>query len=526
MEEKKKRINIQILYPENESLHIEGKLTGKMYIENEKGDIIPLDDVTNTPGGQMISGAEKRYCIDLPLYSGASYSFCRKKKGEIFQLEPSYGKFSMLSNLKGSHLVHGEHIISAEGDEIHILKNALTTRLKLDHQLKKTFKDMGRSDVIELRKAAKSLKESSRPIWLVSDRSDFAQDNGIALFEYMMTNGADKDRDIYFMIGEESPDYERVCRIGPVIKIGTTEHKEKVLAATLIISSSGDDWVVNPFGKEKSYYRDIATAKFVFLQHGIIKDDLSGWLNRFKKNPAIFITSARGEYESILNGDYGYDKSVVKLTGLARYDKLNDEKKKIISILPTWRKELVPPLIPGTSERPHVDEFVDSEYFRFYNELINDPRLTTVMKEYGYTGYFYMHPNHINQACDFQGNDIFSVSTGKTEYSKVFRESALLVTDYSSVAIDFAYLKKPVVYAQFDKKTFYETHSYVEGYYDYERDGFGPVCYDFDDTVATMIRIIESGCREEEMYEERIGRFFAYTDRGNCQRIYEEIVKL
>ena len=158
--------------------------------------------------------------------------------------------------------------------------------------------------------------------------------------------------------------------------------------------------------------------------------------------------------------------------------------------------------------------------------MINDERLLAAMRKKGYTGVFYLHPNHIRQAVDFKENDVISVWNGIANYSKIFNESALLTTDFSSVAIDFAYLKKPVIYTQFDRDSFYETHSYVEGYYDYERDGFGPVCYDLDSSVSTIIQAIEADCKTEKKYEERIDRFFAYNDQNNCERVFQEILKL
>ena len=137
-----------------------------------------------------------------------------------------------------------------------------------------------------------------------------------------------------------------------------------------------------------------------------------------------------------------------------------------------------------------------------------------------------MHPNHMKQTRDFAGNDTISVWEGIVPFSRVFSESSLLVTDYSSVAIDFAYLGKPVIYAQFDKEKFFDTHTYVQGYYDYMEDGFGPVCYDYNSTVECMINILESGCVEPDLYRKRVDKFFAFRDNNNCRRIYEEISKL
>ena len=136
-----------------------------------------------------------------------------------------------------------------------------------------------------------------------------------------------------------------------------------------------------------------------------------------------------------------------------------------------------------------------------------------------------MHPSHSAQAVDFNGNELVQVWNSAIPYTRVFNESALMITDYSSVAMDFAYLKKPVIYAQFDRDSFFETHTYKEGYFDYEQDGFGPVCYDYEESVRTIIAMIEDKCLEPEEYEERVEKFFAYTDDKNCERIFAALTE-
>jgi CDP-glycerol glycerophosphotransferase (TagB/SpsB family) len=216
----------------------------------------------------------------------------------------------------------------------------------------------------------------------------------------------------------------------------------------------------------------------------------------------------------------------VKLTGFARYDSLKDRGRKTIAIMPTWRKSIAPPTIKGTSRRVYSSTFRESEYCRFYNALINDSRILEAMKNNGYSGCFYIHPSHSEQAKDFSGNEIISVWNGPVQYNKVFCESALLITDYSSVAMDFAYLKKPVIYTQFDKEEFFQSHSYEEGYFDYERDGFGVVCFNYEDTINAIVDCINNRCEESSYYIKRIEEFFAFTDDNNCKRIVKEIEKL
>lgn len=113
------------------------------------------------------------------------------------------------------------------------------------------------------------------------------------------------------------------------------------------------------------------------------------------------------------------------------------------------------------------------------------------------------------------------------KYRDIFAKSSMVVTDYSSVAFDFAYLEKPVVYTQFDKNSFFSgEHMYTKGYFDYERDGLGEVAYDLDTTVELIIAYMKSGCELKPLYRERIERFYAYHDKKNCERVYKKILRL
>jgi CDP-glycerol glycerophosphotransferase (TagB/SpsB family) len=111
-------------------------------------------------------------------------------------------------------------------------------------------------------------------------------------------------------------------------------------------------------------------------------------------------------------------------------------------------------------------------------------------------------------------------------YNDVFCRGSLLLTDYSSTQFDFAYLKKPVVYTQFDKDEFYASHTYKQGYFDYERSGFGEVEYTKDSTVDRLIEYMENGCTLKDEYRLRSDEFFAFNDKNNCERIANEILKI
>lgn len=367
-----------------------------------------------------------------------------------------------------------------------------------------------------------------KPLWIVSDRPTVANDNGEAFFRYLSEKNP-KDIKYEFVINKGCADAERMKQYGKVVYFNTLKYKFHFLLADNVISSQANDFILNAFTiEENRYIRDLCTFNFVFLQHGIIKDDLSKWLQKKNKKIDLFVTSARAEQMSIVNGDYGLDESKVILTGLPRFDRLYNKKsnlKKQILIMPTWRRS-ISESYDKDNNSVYFDKFIDTEYFKFFNNLINDEKLLRVMREHGYTGKFCLHPIHAKQAVDYNGNDVFSIVNGTVDYQSLFTESALMITDFSSTFFDFCYLQKPVIYAQFDREDFYAGQIYDEGYFEYGRDGFGPVCKTYEQTRNKLITAIMNDCQLDDEYKNRINNFYAYHDNHNCDRIYNEICKL
>ena len=69
------------------------------------------------------------------------------------------------------------------------------------------------------------------------------------------------------------------------------------------------------------------------------------------------------------------------------------------------------------------------------------------------------------------GSDRITIASKETQdVQKLLMDCALLVTDYSSVFFDVAFLRKPVVYYQFDEEEFRKYH-YQKGYFDFRDHG-------------------------------------------------------
>lgn len=367
----------------------------------------------------------------------------------------------------------------------------------------------------------------SKDIWLISDRIMLTRDNGEAFFRYMMKYHK-RDASIYFVLSKKSLDCARMREIGPVVNALSFKHKLLHLLCKYVVSSQADAITTNPFPGYSDNYRDItADLRFIFLQHGVTKDDISDWLNRFDKNIYGFITSGYPEWKSIIDGDYFYEEKAIWLTGFPRFDELYHNEKNIITIMPTWRMYLM----QWSGEQGGVwranENFESSTFCQFYRELLNSTRLIESASKNGFLIHFFPHPNLRSSVEKFHVNNGVKILGPEAIYRDIYAQSNLVVTDYSSACFDFAYLRKPIVYCQFDAEEFFSgKHVYTKGYFDYERDGFGEVEYDLESTVDRIIEYMENGCQLKDKYRERIDKFFAFNDKNNCQRVYEKIMEL
>lgn len=344
------------------------------------------------------------------------------------------------------------------------------------------------------------------------------------MFRYLCAN-PDPTVEPYFVVNKDTQDYVEMRKLGKVVEPFSWKHKLLFLLNEFSLSSQANKPVINPFGKLEYLYRDIIyDKKLVFLQHGVTKDNQSKWLNKYNRNLFGFIVSTKPEYDSAFTYDYLSGKNIW-LTGMPRYDRLVHDERKYVTVMPTWRKSLS----SGTDARGVWQlgkEFQESEYFHFYDDLLNNEKLLGAAEKYGYTICFMPHPNTIDGLHMFRHDPRVKFMDSSYSYKDIFAQTDLMITDYSSVAFDFAYLRKPIVYSQFDRDSFFSgAHSYTEGYFDYERDGFGEVEHTLDGTVERIIEYMADSCQMKEEYRKRMDETFAFNDRNCSKRVYERIIE-
>lgn len=455
--------------------------------------------------------------------------FWLKSEGKDEKIQLKLGNLTKLWNRKAAYYKYKNNIIYIKTKDTVIVKhnqNWLQCLLK-EFKFLLRFKNI---KALTVRLLHNILPKPKKQIWIFSERQAVAGDNAEALFKYV-NEQKNKNIKTYFVIEKRSKDIPRLKESGNVIYYKTLKYMLLFLNSTYIISSHSEPYTTNCFGKNLKWFKDLFKFKYVFLQHGITRNDVSDWLNKYNKNISMFITTTELEQESIAHDyNYCYDKKVVKLTGFPRYDNLyknNLEPKKQILILPTWRSYLAGPRVDRSQKREYSETFKESNFFKHYNSLINDKRIIEALKKYGYKIKFCLHPSLSEQTKDFKikNKDLVEICK-KVNYQKEFKTSKVLITDYSSVSCDFAYLKKLVIYMKFDKEEFFSNHIYEEGIFNEEKDGFGPVCYDYETSVKTVIDFMKNDFKLSKEYEENINKFFKFRDNKNCERVYNELLKL
>lgn len=323
-----------------------------------------------------------------------------------------------------------------------------------------------RNIVLEINKLKKR-RMKNKSLWLFADMSFRADDNAEHLYRYVMQNYPEQN--IAFVLRKNSHDYKRLKEEGfKLIDPKSLKFKYLVFRADKLISSHIDRYFFEGLGENT-----LKTKDFIFLQHGVTKDDISSWLNQRKID--LFITGIKDEYDSIARdfNRYKFTPKEVKLTGFPRWDNLlknNKTNTKQILIMPTWREYIVGSYSKKLMKRRFNPKFYETEYFYRWGSFLHHKKLKKICEKYNYKIVFNPHPQIRPYLDGFNLPNYIIIPSSEMSVQKLFCESSLMVTDYSSVAFEMAVLKKPVIYYQFDKDEFFVKHTMQRGYFDYNQN--------------------------------------------------------
>lgn len=357
------------------------------------------------------------------------------------------------------------------------------------------------------------LNPDYRSVWLISERGTDARDNGYWFFKYMQENH--KEINSCFVIDKSSKDYSKVEQYNTV-QFKSFRHYMLLAIAQVKISTHDMGFTPDMVIYHWLNRIHLVPGKKVLLQHGIIGTDIE-WYHKDQCHVDLFMTSSELEYRYVLE-QFKQPDHVVKLTGLCRYDHLEqDKQKKQILIMPTWRQYLV-----NLTEY----EFRETDYYKNYMKLLNDEDFIAWLKKHEYSVVFYPHIEMQKFIHTFHTSDpaIRIACFNSDDVQQLLIESELLITDFSSVFFDAAYMNHKIIYFQFDRSDFEGKH-YKGCWFDY--DIFGPICMTIEELKKQIfLFVLNYDSNSNKTYEESKRRFFQFHDKNNCQRVYDEIIDM
>ena len=109
----------------------------------------------------------------------------------------------------------------------------------------------------------------------------------------------------------------------------------------------------------------------------------------------------------------------------------------------------------------------------------------------------------------------YAHASDQESFNKWFNECKYLVTDYSSVAYDFAYKKNSV-------SIYYMEDGFTENHYELYDEFYEKHCGIIVDNKEQLIDILHKNADMSDVTR-RKESFFNYLDKNNTKRVYEEV---
>ena len=247
----------------------------------------------------------------------------------------------------------------------------------------------------------------------------------------------------------------------------------------------------------------------------ILLEKIWNFIFPFDKENWDLITSASEEVKEKFISAFRSTENAVKVTGYPRYDILLNydvnrktsqylkryNNKKIILYAPTFR-----------------DGNIDYNYFTDLNK--NELNLLMIKTNSIFIVKLHPKSNKIKFS-EEQYSNLEFINNEILDINIILSKTDILITDYSSIYIDFLLFNKPIIFTPFDFKNYIENNRNL--YYDYYEITPGKKCNSWDDTLKE-IKEIFNGNDHFSLNRKNIKTMYhKYADTNNCSRITNRI---
>lgn len=356
-------------------------------------------------------------------------------------------------------------------------------------------------------------------IWVIGGNGgQYYSDNSAELHKYILDNHPEIE--IYWIIDKSSPDILKAKNRGPILfKHSLKGNIYALLAEVLICNHSIRGDIL------RGDMRLFKKAFTVSLCHGVTAFKAKKSFPNTSKLDLIIATS---DYEKKIKNEWmNNDEKRVIVTGFPRYDSLYKYtnltvEQNNIFYMPTWRPWITKKWIEPSKEDYRL--FRESSFFKEIDSFLTDETLIDTLNSNNYTLNVFFHKNlhlFIQEFFKNKYSTNINILSKDTDVQEQLINSSLLITDYSSVAWDFLFLDRPVLFYQFDYKT-YSKH--YNSYISMPKDLFGRVTYNHKDTIKNLKALIKNPdeCKVDNLDIKK--KFIKYEDGNNCKRVMDSIL--
>jgi glycosyltransferase involved in cell wall biosynthesis len=380
------------------------------------------------------------------------------------------------------------------------------------------MKDIFWSSVCLVLPFVKIIGKVPKNLWLIGEQQgNNASDTGWQFF--LFCRKYFPERAIYFVTKKQNITDEIQKNMGHIIEYGSLQNFLFAINAEAFIFSDGYKDIFPHWQRIKDISR-LRTS--VFLQHGIFAFKRSEYylleaVEARQERFDIVVVSSEKE-RSYVSKDFGYPENIIAITGLSRFDRLyrdrNHRTKNKILFVPTWRTDL----------RYADDEvYLESMFHIKLLALVNNSLLHEVLNvnDYILQVCFHHAASRFTKHYSSSGKSVIFSDMDKVDLYDELISSRMLITDYSSVAFNMAYIERPTVFYQFDAEEFLV----VEGgaFIDYDTELFGFVSSDPVEIIEEIKYNIDNDFNVRPEYQKKADTFFAFKDDHNSKRIFKEI---
>ncbi len=361
------------------------------------------------------------------------------------------------------------------------------------------------------------LRSSTQRSWLISEREGKGiAESGYSFFKYC--SEVLQLKHLYYILDKRTPIPKDIQYPELIITKGSIRHFITLTRAECFIFTN-NELDVSYFlpGKLKKN-----PVKTVFLNHGVTYYNPGVYLRNIAHRFDMIIAVSEQEKQQKIDDWSLQDSSKVKVTGFPIFDPLHTfSPKQEILFCPTWRNQL-----DDLSE----DEFQNSRYFKEIASFLCDNHFHDFLEQHSLQLTFRCHFRMANLLHVFQTNLPSSIQVelhdNKRSLQNCLRDAKLLITDYSSILWDMAFMQKPMILFQFDRHNFLAERGLHNFSIPDSTIKFASFAVNREELLTHLSSIAMNNFKISQEQQDNISKFFAFMDNNNSERVYKEVDRL